>query len=303
MKRHCLLFVLVFSCQFSFSQTDFCVPGATWVYYLPADGGAFYPETEEITTVSGDTVIDGLGSKRLTTERRTVDHYNGGLQSSSAEERFVAIQNDSILMYQNDQWNLVFNTGAEPGDSLIVFLDEYDDSGCVRNDTIVITEVGDTIIEGQQLLNFKFNLLVSDWFGAGDAGQFIERIGFTQLSPVDNPFFCYSPIAGYWPPQFYCYSDDEMTISPSSGCGRILSVEYEQSADQNILWSHNQLRIKNAPNSTLRIYDILGKQLLREPVTSDNRSFDVGHLPNGILMVVVETETGWFTKKLVKAIH
>jgi hypothetical protein len=265
--------------------------------------GAFYPETEELTTISGDTVIEGLESKRLTTERRTIDHYNDGFQSSSSEERFVATQNDSILIYQNDQWNLVFDTGAEAGDSLIVYLDEYDDSGCVMNDTIVITDVGDTVIHGQQLLRFEFNLLVNDWFGEGAAGQFIERIGFIQLNPVENPFFCYSPIAGYWPPQFYCYSDNEMTISPSSGCGQILSIDDKRLSNQNIVWSNNQLHIQNAPNSMLSIYDILGKKLLTSTVHSDNETIDLNQLPNGILMVVVESQESRFTKKVIKLSH
>jgi hypothetical protein len=66
------------------------------------------------------------------------------------------------------------------------------------------------------------------------------------------------------------------------------------------LLNQEQLQIKNAPKSTLHIYEILGKELLQTAIRSVNETIDVSHLPNGILMVVLDDGEFRLAKKIVK---
>ena len=297
--RVVLAVVLLLMSLVSNAQSTFAPEGAQWLYYLPANGGPFYPETEEITTFSGDTVIAGIDAKKLVTERRTIDHFNGGNQSTTSSQKFIAVANDSILLLVNNQWELIFSFGASVGDSIAVFVGELVGSGCDGHGMMVIESISDSVFNGVSLQAFSYRMFA----GAdqeGVVGHYFGRIGFTSDGPVTHPLYCDYP-GSYFQPKFYCYSDNEILVSPSNGCGQILSIDFDLPQRAEIQLQNQIVKVNHTSNSILRVYDILGKELLQESITSDSQSFNLNHLPNGILMVVVESETGRFTKKLVKA--
>ncbi|MCB0755737.1 MAG: T9SS type A sorting domain-containing protein [Flavobacteriales bacterium] len=296
MRQLFLLITFLVCYHTSFGQTEFGPLGAQWVYYLPPNGGPFYPETEDVITVSGDTVIDGLQAKRLTQLRRTVDHWNGGSETTGSWNHYVSNQGDSILSYENEQWELIFDTGVSVGDTLIVYVGELNALSCSLRDTVAIESIQDSLMYGETLRYYSFNVF---GFNERVPGGFFEKIGFTYDSPIKHPVYCDFP-GSYWGPWFYCYSDNEVTISPTSGCGQILWLSEKEASSLEISLLAQNLQIQSSPNSTLHIYDILGKELLQQRITSDNQTLNISQLPNGILMVVVEMEGGRFTKKVIK---
>ncbi len=305
MKRLFLLLTLTCLCQVSVAQTDFCVPGATWVYYHQGDGGPWFPELENFITYAGDTVIGDLTAQRLHTIRRADNSFTGQTSNVSYDD-YVRKSSDSVFVYVDNAWEFVFDLGAEVGDTQVVYLGEVFTEFCVARDTLVVSAVIDSSLWGTNIRFFEYRLLIEDWVDfyqetlLGWRGYYLERIGFLTEFPTTQPLRCESFIADYLSPEFYCYSDDEVTISPSSGCGQILSLQEQNTSSIEILQAGERLIVQNAPNSTLRIFDILGKELFHASVNSDYQSFDINHLPNGILMVVLESEKSRIAKKLVK---
>jgi len=245
-----------------------------------------------------DTLIAGHEAKKLLTVRRTIDHWNGGIESTSTTTHYVASEGDSILSFENNQWELIFNFGASVGDSLQVYVGDLAGSGCAGQGTMVVEAILDSVNNGVTLECFSYRMFV----GAdqdGVIGHYFQKLGFTYDSPVKHPLYCDYP-GSYFQPVLYCYSDDETLISPSAGCSQILSIDGKQLTELNVLFDLNRILVQNAPNSTLRIHDILGKELIQTRIYSDNQTVGIEHLPNGILIVSVETEAGRISKKVVK---
>jgi hypothetical protein len=103
------------------------------------------------------------------------------------------------------------------------------------------------------------------------------------------------------PLDLVCYDEPERQSFGTEPCTLILKVsQVEGVVESELLISGGSIQLQNASNSTLLIYDILGKELIQGNVRSDNETIDLNHLPNGILMVVLETEKSRITKKVVK---
>lgn len=179
----------------------------------------------------------------------------------------------------------------------------------------MLIELVDTMeFQGEELRRFNYRLLIDDQLGLDSvtndhvyawtpsSGSYLEKVGNRFQSPIGENTICIAgPHTQHFPLLLTCYSDDQMLENGSSPCSLYLSTEALRNPANTKIYLYNQgLRVENTPNSTLHIYDIHGKQLLQEHISSDNQSFDVRYLPNGILMVVVETETDRLTKKVVK---
>ena len=316
MKRLFFLFSIVMFSQLTFGQTDFCVPGATWVYYH--QGGAANFEVERGIRYVSDTIIGGRAAKILRVETRSRINWPGNeypypINYGEGFE-YVHQRNDSVFKWVDENWELVFDFNVNHNDTSFVFLDNW--GGCPSgSDTLITDSVYITQFQGTglSLRRYDYHMLISDRWSASYGeipssesddrigSSYLERVGFVVASPVFQPVNCAAFALEYLPLSLICYTDNEILLNGGSPCELIMSVDdtKEQHAF-NLILRGNHIQVANAPNSTLHIYDILGKELLQAPITSDNQSFDLNGLPNGILMVVVETETGRFTKKVIK---
>lgn len=303
-----LLSILGLNAQL-FAQTDFCLPGATWVYYDEGNWAVNF-EVENRVRYIGDTAIAPFqNAKILQTDRWY--QFPPGMGTivpltHNEYRQYVAQSSDSIFVFEDGNWEFVFDFDVEPQDTRVIYASN---DGCAPYDTMFI-EVVDTIdVQGLDLRRSRFQILLDDqlqepllspWGSL--YGDFAERIGMMYDSPVGSRIVCSQAVTEYLPVNFVCYSDYEIVNNGGQACDLVLGTLFvDNKAQVDALLSNGQLQIQNAPNSNLSIYDILGKQLLQERVTSDSQTFDMNHLPNGILMVVVETESGRLTKKVVKA--
>lgn len=300
MYRFITLSLFILSWFTGIAQIEFCPTGATWVYYLGPNGGLFYPETEEVTTVVGDSLVSGLVSKHLVTTRTTTDHYNGGIQNQQTLHQFVVVQGDSILSFENEVWELIFRAGPV-GDTADIYVGTLNAQMCDTHLLAVVESVTDTIIYGTTLSRYNYRF-VGETNVISNYGHFVDRIGFTFDTPIEHPIYCPYP-GSHWQPYFCSYSDSSITVVPVSECDSVLSVLDPIESEQAIRLLGDFLQIQSAQISSLIVYNILGERLMSSPVSSNLENINITALPNGVLLVVLENEVQRFTKKIVKTTY
>ena len=303
MKRLLLLFALTPFWQMSFAQTDFCLPGAKWMYESVGTGQN--PPRQSTYVYVGDTVIDGFSDVRIVKEE--LRGFNLWGDTYYQEDWSYSRQSgDSVFQFVEGSFELAFDLNVGVGDTRVVY---FSADQCYNLDTMLIENVDTINYQGELLRRYHYKLLVEDQLsqiqGPGFAGLsesiYVERIGFMIDHPVLNGFRCEGNlISEYDARNFLCYTDNELAATYPDTCNLFLDAVERENQELEISVIHNQLQIQNGQNSTLRIYDILGKELYRTTIHSDNESMDVNLLPNGILMVVVESQESRFTKKVVK---
>lgn len=304
MRRLLLLFAITPFWQVSFAQTDFCLPGARWMYESVGTGQN--PPRQSTYIYVGDTIIDGLSEVRMLKEE--LRGYNLWGDTYYQEDWSYLLQSgDSIFQFVEGGFELAFDLNVGVGDTRVVY---FSADQCFNLDTMLIEDVDTINYQGELLRRYHYTMLVEDQLsqiqGPGFAGLsesiYVERIGFMIDHPVLNGFRCEGNlISEYQAKELRCYTDNELAATYPDTCNLFLDAAEREVQELEITMFQNLLQIQSAQNTTLHIYDVLGKELLREHITSDNQSFDLNHLPNGILMVVLETETDRLTKKVFKA--
>lgn len=298
------------------AQTDFCVPGATWVYYDEGNQAVNY-EVENYVQYAGDTVIGVFDDVKIL---RTDKWYQFNPQipvvllTHEVSYSYVHQRNDSVVKWINGDWRLMFDFNAQQGDSVLVFVDGWE--GCNEVDTMVIDSVYMSTVLGIQVKRYDYRMLILEhWedFGFGGEipapytdgvrGSYYEKLGFHTGLPVHQPANCEVFNIEYMAVALVCYTDDELIDDGAEPCGLVLTTPSEMERTHVAMsYTSDHLFLQGKQNSTVHIFDVLGKELFKAQVTSDFQSFAFGHLPNGILMIVVESETGRFAEKFFKGL-
>ncbi len=291
------------------AQTDFCLPGATWVYYNPPSGTS--REMEDVVTYVGDTVIAPQQEVKILKTHRRIQFSPPGSQTipivHEVSNTYVAQSSDSIFELVDGNWEFLFDFDVEIGESNLVFISG---DACMAHDTMRIESIDTIQLFGINLIRSSYEILIEDQiyqtpfstWGTLE-GNYLERIGFPYDSPTGGgKVYCSLAQAETFPVELTCYTDDELLGNGGQPCFTVLSTssELNQRKTEIRLLNQEQLQIQNASNSTLRVYDILGKELFQTALRSDNETIEASHLPNGILIVSVETEARRVTQKVVK---
>lgn len=304
--RALLLVVLVFLANSLLAQTVFCPEGARWIYYTPSSAA---PPEEYHFVYTGDTLIGGFADVKVLTKQTRRAWSETEIEYFESRS-FFKQSNDSILQFVDGEFKLMFDFGVQAGDKRVVGLDW--NWGCAEQDTMLIDSLGIMSYQGQNLTTYYFSLLVEDQLDSldgemeaytigGGNGMYVERLGLMADHPTGLFLGCIdgNTIAEYVPASFVCYTDNQLAINYPDTCNRFVDTPeiHQQKAQVSVYQNH--LQIKNAPNSTLRIYDILGKELFQTEVSSDYQSISLEHLPNGILFAVCESEYFRLVKKVL----
>jgi hypothetical protein len=265
-----------------------------------------HPPSQSTCMYVGDTILNGYSDCRIL-KQEIRGYYSWGSTYYEESWSYFRQSGDSVFQYADGNFELVFDFNVDVGDTRVV---HFDADLCFHLDTMLIQNIDTIRYQGQQLKRFHYKLLLEDqlseiegsgWSGAIES-QYVERLGFMVDHPTQNTYRCEGTlISEYEPKNFLCYTDNELAVNFPDTCNLFLGVENDININfAEVIFSNQSLQIKNAPNSTLRVYDILGKELLQIVIRSDNETIDANHLPNGILMVVIESKYGRSAKKIAK---
>lgn len=298
-----VLIALLSTALSSIAQTDFCLPGARWMY---EDGGSSANAPNQIHVVYlGDTILNGFDNVKVLKVENRINWFDFNWEYQEFLS-YAMVRNDSVFQYADGEFRLVYDFDVQEGDQRTVYIGGSD--LCSTIDTMEIDSIRITEYQGMQLKTYYYHFLIDDqlspvqgYYDGGGGGSYMERIGFSATHPTYLNIYCWSGnvISEYHHEWLVCYTDNELAGSYPDTCNLFLSSNEERVRDLEFTSYGNQLQIQSSPNSTLHIYDLLGKQLFQDRISSDKQSFDISHLPSGILIVVVETEDQRLVKKIL----
>ncbi len=247
-----ILFLVVFLNFSAFGQV-WGRSGATWHYEF----GMFFNALATLE-YEGDTTINGFNCQKIAVKEQEVYPQQNGttvLGQENNYSEFTRFSGDSVFWYADNQFFLLYDFGASPGDSWIIHEAPVSQFAC---DTVSIVEVvnaGTVNINGETL---RYIDLLPVQGGLGLEGRAIEGMGLVESSSLfGEKLFpmqrnCDSTIVvDFFFQTFNCYQDDNLGLYNVSGqpCDNIVaaataSLEEEPSSNEK---------------SVLKVYDLLGR--------------------------------------------
>lgn len=247
------LFVLSIA---SLSAQTWVENNATWHYdYWNLSEGGFY----KVTHV-GDTLITGKACKKFDIEKHQFYIYTGNPQANDTiiytgdyqmGTKFTYQSNDSVFHWDQNEFQLLFDFGAQIGDSWIVST-QPGSFGCSDTSIVEVIGVGTENING---VNYRYlDLLSPDSSSWTLNGHFNERFGATgYIFPLEQA--C-DAVVEWDILTFKCFEDDSLTLYNPSG------------EDCEYLLNHlslNELTLKPSPKKLVKIVDIMGREVKEKP--------------------------------------
>jgi hypothetical protein len=180
----CLFVIAFFACPLyaAFGQSQTFAPlGARW-YYRPHE--LTYPDTRLFSFhVSKDTLLDGLPARELACSQ----WIDGQWEDFPDLNKYVHTNSDSVSYRVGDQWALLFNFAAMPGDTIRSKVENYAiPSACsepdpgqfwdmlYKIDSVSVETIGGVPLRVQYVSNLCPGGGEACWWLAG---KIVERIG------------------------------------------------------------------------------------------------------------------------------
>jgi hypothetical protein len=297
-------------------QTKSFAPiGARWLY-RPHE--LTFPDSRLYAfTVTQDTLLDGL----LASELLCTQWVNGQFQDFPDLNKYVYANSDSVWYRVDNHWELLFDFGALPGDTIrskVEFFGIF--NGCIGPDPGQVWDVAYTIdsigietIGGAPLrVQYVRNLCPNTdecWSvgGWGLPGKIVERIGSVELGYWwGQGSAC---LLGGFPGYLRCYEDAQLSFVGNIGntaCDLVSTNEidaYNVSISPNptsgtVNFSFSPLRSDLA----FRVFDTLGRTLETGTLTAGDTALELRlqACPSGLLYIEFAAEGQSRTYKVVK---
>jgi len=274
---------------------EWCPPGAHWIYQLCA-----YPANYEYRDLlyEKDTIIDDIPCKKISatyTSRSTntttlVSTYHSG----TLPPFFTYEQNDSVYIFYDNQFRLVYDFNLQVGETFI-----YHNWQGFSGDYDMIVESTDLMILNEDTLK-SYVAKVSD-----DSTNFYEPLIVVEnIGAINNYFFPY--IYSYLFEEsvgLACYEDDNIGLYNSYDEPTCDYIFVPVGLDDNMTTTMglspnpvvdvlNIFNVKNAGLQTIKIYNVYGHLIHKIDHLSGNQNaqMDVSDLPEG--MYIIELNYG-----------
>jgi len=304
-----LIFIIT---SFAQSQTtiNWNAPDATWVYSMISMSSVEYYKLEQV----GDTIIDNQDVKKI--DVWNISFYNTspvlGRVDNYLYSEYMYESNDSIFRYQDEAFVLVYNFGAQVGESWIIT--GNDDHIChqiINTGTDTITVEENAI---KQYGNYNLETMtISDGGNWTLGDEVIKGIGSLK-TPFPQGAHCGGVIdggVGYYQ-WLSCYHNSEIGfINNLAGGGGDFCFDLITNND-DVISTNERVLFPNPTSSTiyfsnkyegknfkLKIFDVYGKLHLTTHNIPSN--IDIKHLPNGIYFINIFNENRLiFTEQIIK---
>lgn len=280
------------------AQASWCPAGAQWHYHV--NWFAEYGFAE--LTYVGDTIIDGVPSKKIFEFVKTINQATGQIVTGgnfrySYEANGVVYGRGYDWTTSIDVWDTLFNINAVPGNRWGIYPGVYDSSYMEVQDT------GHAMIQGFNLrwltVEYTINGLVEDWL----LDTIYERIGFAGFNyPFEASVGSTDPfISG-----FCNYSDDAFsdwnntdTVCRFLPTGIETTLAPTFSVFPNPVSDVFHFKSFDGAPATICVYSSDGRKML-EQRKFENDAIDMSTLPNGIFTIEMISHQGVSRQKIIK---
>ena len=278
----------------SYGQT-WINPGAVWHFNY---GGLSTVGFVKVT-YTGDTLIDGRNCQRLDPYRYMFTYYSHTkewrlLSSHYMSAEFTSLSGDTVFWYKNDTFHVLYNFGAQPGDTWDMGFDTnwaQCSKSIIHVDSVKFIELnGNTY----RCLYLTSSSNASRYFQGWVCEKFGNMNGY--LFPMEN--VCDSTIVEWDDIWFACYEDSSFALLNVSGrdCEYLLKlISIPEREDRRIYVSPNpvqdKLLVYSYDANTVRqvtVFDIHGRQM----VVYHSSDIDFKEYKSGLYFVKIDFSNG-----------
>lgn len=314
MKNKLLIIVLFLMAVVAQAQDSnrFAPVGAEWYYDYMSMYARGYVHIEAVK----DTVIDDIICTKLEKTVHGYDYY-AGLFTNHIGNEYVTQSNDSVMIYRNGTFQLLFDFGAAVGDSwtLIGEIGPCEQSWGQAH----VVEVGTETINGQVL---KYVKLLDDQYSCWGYGN--NMVGEPSTTPV-KIIEKIGPMDSYLLPSqkcvfddseggpLRCYIDDDLGYNNFSSnhinCGYI-NDQYQSvddiGDDSPIVVFPNpcedvvSIVLNHDRQVNVRLYNNQGCIVYEFVNIFQNLDINVSQLPDGMYVIQINDDNDMFFNKIVK---
>ncbi|XOV67233.1 MAG: hypothetical protein ACFHU9_16580 [Fluviicola sp.] len=237
----------------TFSQAQvWANPGAIWHY----DFGLFWGGLYTIEYV-GDTTILGYDAQRMHALRQTIYPQQNGttvIGETYTHDYFTRHSGDSVFWYSENQFFLLYDFGAAPGDTWTIQQTSNPDFMCDSNAIVEVVDTGSVQINGMNLRYIDMRYVQG---GLGMSGRAVERIGMVDPYNPEISFLfprgqnCDSTIVvDFWLYNLRCYEDDNFAVYNRTS----------QTCDYPVATA-SLSETTEIEKKALKFYDLLGREV------------------------------------------
>lgn len=291
MKKTIFLMIL-FTITLQLHAQEFAPVGAVWHYTQ----GTLNPEVTTFKTFESisDTMINGVECKKIIEVERYLDTIN-------VFYHYMYSENDSVFFYAADDFQLLYDFGANSGDTVVLdYFITYDDNSL----KMIIDSTGTIIVDDQER---KIQYIT-----CGD-GMLIE-FGHHVIKGIGNTSFMFPTLDGSLDGPLRCYQDNFTGLflnpfHPDNGwnhqdCEEIITEIAETESKENISIfpnpTKNSISIQNIDRQTAyKIFDINGKILMRG-IIFESSKINITELSKGIYFIEFGNDKMQTVRKLIK---
>jgi hypothetical protein len=288
MRTRLFTILFVFFTIMTYGQ-DFAPIGATWHYSYQTINPNLI-SFEKIESIS-DTTINGIACRKLKSD-------------TSNEANYVYSKNDSVFVYKGNSFNLLYDFGANTGETIT--LGNYYRTNNGLPLVMTIDSVKTIVVSGQQR-KVQF-VTCGDGMIIEFGGQVIQGIGNT------NYMFPTLDFAPQGPLRCYQETNSSLFINPYYTYGNWNKTDCEQLIVINNLAetetknsisiypnpTNNYLNVNGIElNSEYRIYNTTGRKII-QGIFFNSNPINIQTLENGIYYIEIKYIDLKTTKKFVK---
>jgi len=281
------LFSLLFAIALQVNAQEFAPIGAIWHYTQ----GTINPDITSFKTLESvaDTTINGVTCKKIVEVERIIDTIKVTFQ-------YMYSENDSVFFYKNGGFHLLYDFGANAGDTILL---EY-----FMNLPMIIDSTGTIMVNNVERKIQYITCTDSLVFDCGK--HVIEGIGST--------LFMFPIADGELNGPLRCYQDDTTGLflnpfHPNSGwnhedCEEIITGMAENEINEGITIypnpTHSTLTVKNLHKaSRYKIINIHGDLLMQGNI-SETTEIDLSSISKGLYFIELQNGEMQLVKKIIR---
>lgn len=300
------IFTLLFLSLFFNSNAQIWIDqGAVWHYDWTGAGYGGYDRLE----YNEDTLIDGVNCQKIERNRYNFGTDQAGdvisLGESTSLLGMTHVSGDTVFYRADNQFYVLYNFGAQVGDTWIIStVNSNLDTYCNDTSRVEVMDIGTISINSN---SYRYITLESTFNSSMVLqGTFVERFG--QTSSGGQTLFptvmgCDLNVAydfDYY--NFRCFEDNSFSLyNPNGGsCGYVVGIDNNLDEESVKLYPNpvqNELTIKNSNSQTVIIVNVLGDEVGRYSIKSNQQIIDVSNLHKGIYFMKFENGS---SLKLIK---
>lgn len=291
MKKSALLLIL-FTCTLLVNAQDFAPIGSIW-HYTQGTVNPNFTTYKTLESVS-DTIILGQECRKIIEVERSFSTFN-------VSYHYMYSVNDSVFFYADDSFNLLYDFGANKGDTVTLGYFQTHEGSPLQ----MIIDSTSTIMVSDQERKIQY-------ITCGD-GMIIE-FGHHVIEGIGNTSFMFPTLDFSLDGPLRCYQDDNtgLFLNPFHSnygwnhldCEEIITGINEPESKESISVFPNptqsNITVRNIDRATAyRIFTTSGR-ILKQGIISESTEISLTELSKGVYFIEFENEYRVIVRKIIK---